>query len=327
MRHIYIACTKSDRWAAGLLRMKLKYYALGRRHSAQQDIVVDNNLFSTDPQDRNYLIVFCSPSCVADLAVAETIRQFRAQESSDRILLYVQKGIPHAQDTTEECLPGILGELGLNDLVTSNAFYWIISSVCDIPLEQLEQRGKRHRIVRGVVIVLLMLGIAAALVLDHFNTHRVTVYCRSIRYENAVPVGVGWLGFWPKLFCSDYYRLTVSDWRICEFTMEGTPTITASDDSDVQAYYRAINSPSVTILYSHDGSPDSALHYDEEGNLLFSIHYIGGISAADLSADLFNFVPYYLLPDAECSRCCFIYDKSGQLTDLRWYPNSRNELP
>lgn len=334
MYQIHIAYTGADRQKAAALAGRLKWYYLQNRRIEKPNIFLGERSALWNPQDAVYLIVICSLHTPQDLQMEETIRLFLRQMPVDHVIPYVVGGTPYAKDGRNECVPRILRQQMQSDLLAIDALtmkrrtalHRIISTIHNISMEELEKRSRRQQIRRGIIAAL----IAGALLLysgySEYTTGMHTEYYRSFSYAYGVPVGVERLGFLQRQTCEDYYVFEVNDDDPLLVKRVGNPEMTVRD-SVAAEYYAAIDTPQISFSYQTDGTLDAAVHADEMGNILFVINYSANNTVADLSELPDGIEPYGLQISAgqtPYSRCVYTYDLEGNLTQIQYYPNSRN---
>lgn len=335
MYHIHIACHEKDHPAALWLSWRLRWYYQHNKQHGSVSITLNSADFTGDPSAQNYLIVLCSMHTVNDDKVAADIRRFHANEQTSHIIPYVIGGQPHANDPKNECLPRIFTEILNSELLAVNsielggrtAFHRIISAIHNIPLNTLERRSKRQQIRRWLFIGLMTVLVCACSAYSEYTTSSHTEYYRSYTYAYGVPVGMERLTFAQRLKCKDYYIFEMHHTVPLSVRRAGNPPAMTAKDPSLQKYYDAIGTPAAIYSYHTDGTLDSAVHTDADGNILFVINYLAEGSVADFSELPDSIEPYFLSLDGEktdYSRCLFEYDEEGCVSEIRYLINSRN---
>lgn len=338
MYHIHIVHAKKDWAAAVLLSGRLKRYYRQNRKIASAVVRRDGSLYSGNPEDQNYLIVLCSFHTVRDPGIEAAISRFSEHEPLSHIICYTIRGIPCAKDSENECLPHILTQLTQHDLLAINsvelgnvtALHKIISSLHGIPMRELEQRYNKQIRQHYLLIALLYLFYAADGIWSEYTATSHEEYYRTYSYRNGVPVGIDKLYTAALANCSDYYVFKVHENLPVSIQRIGSPAGVRSADPDIQAFYDAIDSPYIEFSYHTDDTLDAAVHADQEGYILFVMNYSAGTTAVDFSRYPDGWTPYFLTLNGErtnFSRCLFVYDSEGQLSEIQYFSNSRNLQP
>jgi hypothetical protein len=299
-------------------------------------ICKDGPLFSDNPEDQNYLVVLCSFDTVHNPAIEEVIFRFSQHEPLSHVICYSIRGIPYASKAEDECVPHIMKELIRHDLLAINsvelgkhtALHKIISTLHEIPMAEMEGRSKKQICRHFLLIAILCIAFGAYAQWSDYTTTFHEEYYRSYSYRNGLPVGIDKLNAVALADCDDYYLFRLSEMLPVSIQRIGNPAGVRSADPAVQAFYDAIDSPYIEFSYHTDDTLDAAVHADQEGNILFVMHYQASTAAADFSEYPDGWSPYFLTLNGEktkFSRCLFTYDPEGQLSEIQFFPNSRNQ--
>ena len=128
-------------------------------------------------EQSHYLIVVCSPRAAQSKWVNDEVEYFISLGKQDKIIPYIIEGVPHADDSSEECYPPALLQLSkekellganINEVGKEAAGIRVVSKMFGIRFDMLYQRynriKKRKRVVvftlglLGIILVMTLLG-------------------------------------------------------------------------------------------------------------------------------------------------------------------------
>jgi len=202
---VFISYSREDKKWAKWLHRKLESFSLPSALRKQfgetlprnvrpvfrdADIGVGGSLRRTlkaELKDSRYLVVVCSPKSAQSEYVNFEVEQFQQMGRSDRIIPFIIKGSPAAQDPAEQCYPPALLRMedvilgaSLEELTPRQALIKIIAAMLGLKSDQLWLRHKRRERARR-----LLAGTTAALVLLTFLVMGAVSYARVVKARDS----------------------------------------------------------------------------------------------------------------------------------------------
>ena len=128
-------------------------------------------------RDSQHLVVICSPNSAKSNWVGREIRYFYELGRADRIHFFIVDGIPHSGDEQTECFHPVVKELDMPEILGANihertyrwsylnrerAYIQLISKLLNVEFDSIWHRHRRQTIMQILFLVLLILGVCAA---------------------------------------------------------------------------------------------------------------------------------------------------------------------
>ena len=207
---------KDEKWAKWLQR-KLEHYKLPAFIQENQSelkskyirpIFRDKTDITPGPlpkvleralDDSKYLIVICSPNAVKSFYVNEEIQTFIQQGKKDRIIPFIIDGVPHSDNSENECFPPALLSLPPKDELNAanvhesgkeHAFIATVASMLNVDFKVLYDRFKHEQKVRRTILI-AVLSLLALLLYGTYEYKRSKVEYYSDYVDcYAIPQGI-----------------------------------------------------------------------------------------------------------------------------------------